>query len=219
MPLAVTMAFVFLAEALIAMAFGRAWQASWWEWRLLMAVAFATIVFAARQEYRRGRSSSGTFGGIYLARTLERLDSRQSAAMAELVRADATNTLGSTADALRDRGFTGDQVAVMTDSARELARMDGLLRQYVGPHLADRLGADPKLARLGGREQDVTVLFADLSDFTTFAEGRPATEVIDMLNAYWGCGGSRRCGSRRRVHRTIRRRRDPGGVQRARRSA
>ncbi len=186
LPLAVTVAFVFLAEALIAMAFGRAWQASWWEWHLLMAVAFATIVFAARHEYRRGRSSSGTFGGIYLARTLERLDSRQSAAMAELVRADATDTLGSTADALRDRGFTGDQVAVMTDSARELARMDGLLRQYVGPHLADRLGADPELARLGGREQEVTVLFADLSEFTTFAEGRSATEVIDMLNAYWG---------------------------------
>ena len=32
---------------------------------------------------------SGTFGGIYLDRTLERLDRRQSAAMAELVRADA----------------------------------------------------------------------------------------------------------------------------------
>ena len=74
----------------------------------------------------------------------------------------------------------------MTDAARELARMDGVLRQYVGPHLADRLGADPELAQLGGKEQEVSVLFADLSGFTSFAEGRPATEVIDMLNAYWG---------------------------------
>ncbi|MGZ8630558.1 MAG: adenylate/guanylate cyclase domain-containing protein [Actinomycetota bacterium] len=186
LPLAVTMAFVFLAEALIAMAFGRAWQASWWEWHLLMAVAFATIVFAARQEYRRAPSLSGTFGGIYLQRTLERLDSRQSSALAELVRADASGTLGTTADALRDRGFTGHEVAVMTDSARELARMDGLLRQYVGPHLADRLGAEPELAHLGGQEQEVSVLFADLSGFTAFAEGRKATDVIDMLNAYWG---------------------------------
>ena len=30
------------------------------------------------------------------------------------------------------------------------------------------------------------MLFADLADFTTFADGRPATEVIEMLNAYWG---------------------------------
>jgi adenylate cyclase len=185
LPLAVAVAFVFLAEALVAMAFGRAWQASWWEWHVLMAVAFATIVFAARHEYRRARSVSRTFEGIYLERTLERLNSRQSAAMAELVRADATGTLGTTGETLRRRGFTGDQVAVMTDSARELARMDGLLRQYLGPQLADRLGAEPELAQLGGREQEVSVLFADLSGFTTFSEGRSATEVIEMLNAYW----------------------------------
>ena len=30
------------------------------------------------------------------------------------------------------------------------------------------------------------MLFADLAGFTSFAEGRPATEVIEMLNAYWG---------------------------------
>ena len=186
LPLAVAMAFVFLAEALVAMAFGRAWRASWWEWHVLMAIAFATIVLAARREFRSARSLSGTFGGIYLERTLERLDSRQSEAMAELVRADATGTLGSTAESLRDRGFSGDQVAVMIDSARALARMDGLLRQYVGPQLADRLGDDPSLAQLGGREQEVSVVFADLSGFTSFADGRSATEVIDMLNAYWG---------------------------------
>ena len=74
------------------MAFGRAWQASWWEWHVLMAIAFATIVLAARHEYRHAQSMSGAFGGIYLDRTLERLDSRQSAAMAELVRADASGT-------------------------------------------------------------------------------------------------------------------------------
>jgi adenylate cyclase len=186
LPLAVAVAFVLLAEALVAMAFGRAWQASWWEWHVLMAVAFATIVLASRHEYRRSRSMTSAFGGIYLDRTLERLDSRQSAAMADLVRADADGTVEAAADRLRARGFTGDQIALMTDSARELARMDRLLRQYVGPHLADRLDADPDLAHLGGKEQEVSVLFADLAGFTTFADGRPATDVIHMLNAYWG---------------------------------
>ena len=186
LPLAVAVAFVLLAEALVALAFGRAWRTSWWEWHLLMAVAFATILLAARHEYRSAQSMSGAFGGIYLDRTLERLDRRQSAAMADLVRADATGRVDEAAELLRARGFPADQVAVMTDSARELARMDRLLRQYVGPHLADRLDAEPDLARLGGREQEVSVLFADLAGFTTFAGGRPATEVIDMLNAYWG---------------------------------
>jgi adenylate cyclase len=186
LPLAVAVAFVLLAEALVAMASGRAWRASWWEWHVLMAVAFATILVAARNEYRTANSVSGAFGGMYLERTLERLDRRQSAAMAELVRADAEGTVAEAGALLRSRGFPADQVAVMTDSARELARMDRLLRQYVGPHLADRLDEDPALARLGGREQEVSVLFADLAGFTTFAGGRPATEVIDMLNAYWG---------------------------------
>ena len=186
LPLAVAAAFVLLAEALVAMAFGRAWRASWWEWHVLMALAFATIVLAARREYRSEGSVSGTFGGMYLDRTLERLDGRQSAAMAELVRADALGTLDATSASLRARGFTGDQVALMTDSARELARMDRLLRQYVGPHLADRLDAEPELAHLGGHEREVSVLFADLAGFTTFAEGRSAAEVIEMLNAYWG---------------------------------
>jgi adenylate cyclase len=186
LPLAVAVAFVFLAEALIAMAFGRAWRASWWEWHVLMAIAFATILLAARREYRQEHSLSGTFGSIYLDRTLERLDRRHSVAMADLVRADADGTVGATGDELRRRGFTGDEVAVMTDSARELSRMDRLLRQYVGPHLAERLDADPDLAELGGDEREVTVLFADLAGFTAFAEGRSAGEVVAMLNAYWG---------------------------------
>ena len=186
LPLAVAMAFVLLAEALVAMAFGRAWRASWWEWHVLMAVAFATIVIAARREYRQARSLGGTFDSIYLDRTLERLDRRQSAALTDLVRADASDTMDEAAAALRDRGFTGPEISVMTTSARELARMDGLLRRYVGPHLAEGLDADPGLASLGGHEREVSVLFADLAGFTTFSEGRSAGEVISMLNAYWG---------------------------------
>ena len=63
--------------------------------------------------------------------------------------------------------------------------MDTLFRRYVGPRLADRLTEEPALAQLGGSEKDVTVLFADLQGFTSFSEGRPAEEVIEMVNAYW----------------------------------
>ena len=185
LPLAVAASFVLLAEALVAVALSRAWRVSWWEWHLLMAVAFATILLAARREYREERSFVQAFGGLYLERTLERVDRRGSQALTTLATADAEGRLDDATHELRHEGFTADEIAVLADSARELARLDELLRRYVGPQLAERLGEDPAFADLGGREREVSILFADLAGFTSFAEGRGAPQVIDMLNAYW----------------------------------
>ena len=49
-----------------------------------MAVAFATILLAARREYREERSFVQAFGGLYLERTLERVDRRGSQALSTL---------------------------------------------------------------------------------------------------------------------------------------
>ena len=185
LPLAVAAAFVLLAEALVAVAFSRAWRLSWWEWHVLMAVAFAAILLAARSEYRERRSLTETFGGLYLERTLERLDARDSTVLGELARAAREGTLEDVAARLPEQGFSADEVAVLTRSAHDLARVDDLLRQYVGPHLAERLSEDPGLADLGGVEREVSVLFADLVGFTTYSEGRSAGDVVEMLNTYW----------------------------------
>ena len=184
--LAVFAAFVLLAEAMIAIVFGHSWHATWWEWHVLMAIAFGAILLAARSEYRRERSVTATFGGLYLQRTLERVDRRQSEALGELVAAIREDEpLAPLLERLRNQGFGADEVAMLERSARELSRMDTLFRRYVGPRLADRLTEEPDLARLGGREKDVSVLFADLQGFTSFSEGRPAEDVIEMINAYW----------------------------------
>ncbi|MGH2952977.1 MAG: adenylate/guanylate cyclase domain-containing protein [Solirubrobacterales bacterium] len=55
LPLAVATGFVLLAEAILATAFARNWHASWWEWHLLILVAFALVAWAARQEWREER--------------------------------------------------------------------------------------------------------------------------------------------------------------------
>jgi class 3 adenylate cyclase len=47
------------------------------------------------------------------------------------------------------------------------------------------LHEEPEFGELGGREADVTALFADLVGFTTFSEGKSASGVIEMLNRYW----------------------------------
>jgi adenylate cyclase len=55
--LAFAVAFVLLAEAMIAVAVGRSWHASWWEWHVLMLVAFGVIAWAAHREWHEERFS------------------------------------------------------------------------------------------------------------------------------------------------------------------
>lgn len=186
LPLAVATAFVLLAEAVLTIIVARSWHATWWEWHVLMGVAFLVILLTARAEYARQGSITGAFGGLYMERTLERLDQRQAdslTAMVEAIRAE--EPLAPLMARLQTGGTSAEEVASLERSARELVRVDTLFRQYAGPRLADRLHEEPAFAELGGKEIDVTVLFADLADFTTFSEGRTASEVIEMLNGYW----------------------------------
>jgi adenylate cyclase len=99
---AVVAALVLLAEAMVAVAFARNWQASWWLWHLLMLLAFAAIAWAVRREPAAER-----FSDLYLDDTV-----------------------------------------------------------------------------CGVRE--VSVLFADLSGFTRFSDGRDPREVSAMLNTLLG---------------------------------
>jgi class 3 adenylate cyclase len=186
LPLTVTVAFILLAEAMVAVAVARSWHASWWEWHVLMAAAFGAILVGADLEYRRERSLSAAFGGLYLERTLETVERRYSDALAELVAALAGDEpLTPIIEGLRSEGFNAEEVRILERSARELRRVDDLFRPYVGPLLAERLQREPELGRLGGAEVDASVLFADLAGFTSFSEGHGPSEVIEMLNGYW----------------------------------
>ena len=61
-------------------------------------------------------------------------------------------------------------------------RVNDLFHRYLAPEVADALIADPQLAELGGEEVEVTVLFADLTGFTTFSERVRPDEAVAMLN-------------------------------------
>ena len=186
LPLSVAVSFVLLAEALIAVAFARSWHASWWEWHVLMAIAFAIVMVAIRNEYRHVGTVAGAFGGLYLEQTLERLDRRSSEALSQLAwTMQSREPIAPVLERLRSDGFASDELALLQRAARELARVDELFRSYVGPQLAARLEREPELGELGGREADVTVLFADLAGFTDFSADRSPTEVVEMLNTYW----------------------------------
>lgn len=56
--------------------------------------------------------------------------------------------------------------------------------RYVSPSVVDRLLADPTQVQLGGVQQPVTILLADLRGYTTVAETLPPTELVHVLNGH-----------------------------------
>jgi adenylate cyclase len=104
---AVVAAWVLLAEAMLAVALSRNWQVSWWEWHLLMLIAFAFVARRVWVEWKQEGSSAEIFADLYEERTL-------------------------------------------------------------------------------GRREEVSVLFADLKGYTTFAERTPPDDVRAMMNEYFG---------------------------------
>ena len=170
MPAAIASAFALLAEAMIAIAFARNWRLSWWEWHLLMAVAFGLVAAAAWAEYRRGRSP---FAGLYLRDTIARLDERYGHAIEQACEGQAPS------------GLNAEETQLVQRAAGEIKRLEELFTPYLSPQVAARLRADPGAAQLGGEARDVSVLFADLQGFTSFSENADPAQVVSMLNEYW----------------------------------
>ena len=184
---AIVVALVLLAEAMVTVVFSRDWHVSWWEWHLLMAIAFGTVAVAARIEYQREGSLTGAFGGLYLASTLERLDRWHADALSDL--ASARTGREPTARVLRRLrmdGATSEELSLLDRASQELQRVDSLFRPYLPEQFAARARRDPAAVRVGsGEEREVTVLFADLSGFTSYSERHEPTEVVELLNTVW----------------------------------
>jgi PAS domain S-box-containing protein len=92
---------------------------------------------------------------------------------------------------LRDAHFGTKGATLVIDDLTEHRKLEAereRIRQTFGrvvaPRVRDRLLADPGNLRLDGTRQVVTVLFADLSDFTAFSEKNQPETVFKTLNTY-----------------------------------
>lgn len=83
------------------------------------------------------------------------------------------------------------QAAAAMDSAlahQKLARESAhkaALERFLAPEVVEMVAANPNHIVMGGVNQKVSILFADIRDFTTISERMPPERVVEMLNEYF----------------------------------
>ncbi|MFZ4806768.1 MAG: CHASE2 domain-containing protein [Hyphomicrobiaceae bacterium] len=68
----------------------------------------------------------------------------------------------------------------------ERARVRTAFRHYVAPAVVDELARHPEKLKLGGERRDVSLLFADVRNFSRIAEGLEAEALIGFVNRLFG---------------------------------
>jgi adenylate cyclase len=93
----------------------------------------------------------------------------------------ACGALGAAAARLaRQRRLLGRR---LEQSARELDRLQRAFSRFAPAELVERIATGG--APAGGERREVTVLFADLRDFTRLSEALDAAVVLEVLNGYF----------------------------------
>jgi class 3 adenylate cyclase/CHASE2 domain-containing sensor protein len=72
----------------------------------------------------------------------------------------------------------------LTREERERKRIGQMFGRYLSPQVVTALLASPELPELGGQSRQISVLFSDIRNFTTFSEKLEAREVVELLNTY-----------------------------------
>ncbi|WP_405142372.1 adenylate/guanylate cyclase domain-containing protein [Sphaerisporangium sp. NBC_01403] len=78
-------AYALLGEAMVAGFYRPNWLMSWWEWHLLLTLAFVFVAYSAYIQFRREGSSQGLFDSVALAATVRRIQAQYDEALEELV--------------------------------------------------------------------------------------------------------------------------------------
>lgn len=73
----------------------------------------------------------------------------------------------------------------LTGEERERARVRQIFGKYVSDQVVDAILSSGMRPEMGGKSQEVTILFSDIRNFTTISERLDAGEVVEMLNTYF----------------------------------
>lgn len=76
----------------------------------------------------------------------------------------------------------GSVLYTFRQAERARAGIRRAFQHYVSPDVVDEIIADPARLELGGEMRELTLLFCDVRNFTTLAEGMTATELTRFIN-------------------------------------
>lgn len=76
------------------------------------------------------------------------------------------------------------QIYLLLTEEKEKRFIRTTFSKYLSPEFVNILIQNPELARTGGEEREVTMLFSDIRSFTTLSEGMTPKELVDFLNLY-----------------------------------
>ncbi len=85
--LAVALSSAFLLQAQISMSTADLWQASWWEYHVLMLSAFIVVVVGLAMEYKHSGSLDGVVSGLLVRNTIDQLQRGYTDVIVALVNA------------------------------------------------------------------------------------------------------------------------------------
>ena len=85
--------------------------------------------------------------------------------------------------------LTGSLYVVLTfykyfTEERNKRELRSTFQKYVSPAIVDEVLKNPKNIELGGRKENITVLFSDIRGFTTISEKLDPRALSDLLNSY-----------------------------------
>lgn len=81
-------------------------------------------------------------------------------------------------------GLAIDHVRARKEVAQQIIHRSALER-FLSPGIAKKVAAEAGDLRVGGENQNVTVLFADIRGFTSMAESMQPEEVVEVLNQFF----------------------------------